>query len=209
MLHTHIFLVTLFLMIYVFKTLFLFINNKEVFETFSKKIKVPEMIVSVLFLATGLYLLYENGWSMPGWMHVKITLVVLSIPIAIVGTKKQNKWLLLLAVACIIGAMGTALKYGRPLASTKSVSVTPEETDPTYDINKHGAEIYTANCVNCHGQDGKMGFSGASDLSASQLDLNSRFQIIKFGKNSMQPFENRLDDIEIRAVATYIEKLRK
>ncbi len=209
MLHTHIFLVTGFLMIYVFKTLFLFIDNKELFKKFAQKIKVPEMIISVLFLASGLYLLHENGWSLPGWMHLKLTLVVLSIPIAIVGTKKENKWLLLLSVLCLVGAMATSLHNGRPLTSSSSSSVTPEQIDPNYDINKHGLEIYTSNCVNCHGADGKLGFSGAADLSTSQLDLNSRFQIIKFGKNGMQSFENRLNDVEIRAVATYVEKLRK
>lgn len=207
MLHTHIFLVTLFLMIYVIKTILLFSDINK-FKVFAKKVKVPEMILAVLFLGTGLYLLYQNGWSLPGWIHLKITLVILSIPIAIVGTKKENKWLLLISVLCLIGSMGVSLRNGRPLISSNPKGETPEMTDPTYDINKHGAEIFASNCTNCHGHDGKLGFSGATDLSTSQLDLNQRFQIIKFGKNTMQSFENRLDDIEIRAVAAYIEKLR-
>ena len=209
MLHTHIFIVTLFLMIYIFKTAFLFMNNNDLFKKFAEKIKITEMIVSVLFLGTGLYLLHENAWSLPPWTHIKFTLIVISIPIAIIGTKKQNKWLLLISVLCLIGAMGISLKYGRQIISASSSNITPKQTDPNYDINKHGAEIYTANCVNCHGQDGKLGLSGATDLTASQLDLNTRFQVIKLGKNGMQSFANRLDDIEIRAVATYIEKLKK
>jgi mono/diheme cytochrome c family protein len=195
-------------MIYIFKTVLIFIDNKEPFRKFSKKIKVPEMVASVLFLASGLWLLYENGWSLPRWMLEKLSLVFISIPLAIIGTKKENKWLLMIAVLCIIGSMAMALNYGRPLTSSSKTVVLPEEEDPTYDINKHGLDIYSANCINCHGADGKLGFSGAHDLSSSQLGLNERFQIIKFGKNSMQPFEKRLDDMEIRAVATYIEKLR-
>jgi uncharacterized membrane protein SirB2 len=55
-LHTHYLVVTLFLLIYVVKTILLLSNKNDLLATFTKKVKVFEMVVSFLFLATGVYL---------------------------------------------------------------------------------------------------------------------------------------------------------
>jgi uncharacterized membrane protein SirB2 len=56
-LHLHYLVVTLFLLIYVIKTILLLSNKNDLLGKFSKKIKVPEMIISTLFLLTGVFLL--------------------------------------------------------------------------------------------------------------------------------------------------------
>ena len=55
-LHTHYLVVTLFLLIYVVKTILLLSNRNDLLAIFTKKVRIFEMIVSSLFLITGIYL---------------------------------------------------------------------------------------------------------------------------------------------------------
>ena len=55
--HTHLLTVVLFLLIYLIKTFLLLTNKNEKLASFTKAVKVPEMIISALFLGTGIYLL--------------------------------------------------------------------------------------------------------------------------------------------------------
>ncbi len=71
-----------------------------------------------------------------------------------------------------------------------------------------GGAIFRQNCITCHGADGKLGLSGAKDLSVSELPLDSRIQIITNGKNLMTPFKALLNEAEIKAVAEYTLTLR-
>lgn len=71
-----------------------------------------------------------------------------------------------------------------------------------------GMSIFRKNCVACHGADGKLGLSGAKDLSASELPLDARISIITNGKNLMTPFKALLSEAEIKAVAEYTLTLR-
>ena len=76
--------VILFLLIYFIKTILLISNKEDLLAKLTKTLKVPEMIVSALFLLTGIYLLTQIPEIKP-LMIVKVGLVFLSIPIAIVG----------------------------------------------------------------------------------------------------------------------------
>ena len=71
-----------------------------------------------------------------------------------------------------------------------------------------GKEVYDMYCVACHGADGKMAFSGASDLSLSTLDLETRILQITYGKGVMNAFVKVISEEEIKNVAIYIEDLR-
>ena len=88
-LHTHSLVVTLFFLIYVVKTVLLLSNREDLLKRFTKFIKIPEMIVSVLFLVTGIYLMTQLP-EIKMILWVKIGLVVLSIPVAVIGFKKGN-----------------------------------------------------------------------------------------------------------------------
>ena len=61
MLHTHTLVVILFLLIYLIKVGLLLFAKPETLDKFSKRIKIPEIIVSTLFLATGIYLAYNTS----------------------------------------------------------------------------------------------------------------------------------------------------
>jgi mono/diheme cytochrome c family protein len=61
----------------------------------------------------------------------------------------------------------------------------------------------------CHGPDGKMNASGAADLSVSQMNIEQRIEIIKNGKGIMFSFQAQLSEEQIKAVAAYLDELKK
>lgn len=71
-----------------------------------------------------------------------------------------------------------------------------------------GADVYSNNCMVCHGQDGTAGMSGATDLSKSTLTHEQAVNVITNGRNGMRPF-HELTAAEIDAVVSHIETLRK
>lgn len=77
-------------------------------------------------------------------------------------------------------------------------------------IEVTGAQLYSENCVICHGDDGKAGISGASDLSISELDEDSVRQYILKGKKSMPPFSFLFEEDKesLNRVVEHVESLR-
>lgn len=197
--HTHLLTVILFLLIYLIKTTLLLMNKNEALASFTKKVKVPEMIISTLFLATGIYMLTQVP-EIKSLMIIKIVAVLVSIPLAVIGFKKGNKVLAVIAMLLIITA------YGLAEMSKKQKSKAMENI-PATEIN--GEALYNASCITCHGADGKLGLMGAKDLTLSQMDLNAKIEIIKNGKNAMTPFSGMLSDEQIKAVAEYVNDLKK
>ena len=87
-----------------------------------------------------------------------------------------------------------------------------EERPKVHDESISEAQVksmYKTMCSICHGPDGTMGYAGAKDLSLSTMTLEERIAIIKYGKSTMLPFENRLTYKEIAAIAEYIDTFKK
>lgn len=86
----------------------------------------------------------------------------------------------------------------------------PESTTGVdyYGFDKYQVERLYVTCSVCHGNDGKKAFGGAKDLSVSELSFDARVAIIKYGRGKMTPYEGRMTDNEMRAVAKYIETFR-
>lgn len=197
--HTHLLSVILFLLIYLIKTILLLANKEEGLAKLTKIVKIPEMIISTLFLATGVYMLTQIP-EIKSLMIIKIIVVLASIPLAVIGFKKKNKALASISLLMIIAAYGLAEMSKKQ--KSKSMETITEST-----IN--GQELYTASCARCHGDDGKLGLLGAPDLSASTMDLATRIEVIKNGKGAMTPFNGVLTEEQIKAVAEYSEGLKK
>lgn len=75
-------------------------------------------------------------------------------------------------------------------------------------IPDNGLSVFRKNCVTCHGSDGRLGLSGAKDLTKSDLSLEDRLVLIAKGKGLMTPFEGILTPEEIAAVARYTMELK-
>ncbi len=191
MLHTHYLFVVLFTIIYLIKTILLLSDKDELLENFKKKTKIAEMIVSFGFLATGIFLLTQVP-VITMLMIIKIVLVLLSIPLAVIGYKKKNKVLATLSFFLIVVSFGLAHKAKDAKAGEKTVALS-------------GKEIFEQKCTLCHGADGKLGQAGAKDLSVTQLPHAGIVEIVTNGKNTMAAYKEALSAEQIEAVASYIE----
>jgi uncharacterized membrane protein SirB2 len=196
-LHTHYLVVTLFLIIYVIKTILLLSDRRELLDKFTRKVRIPEMIVSALFLITGIYLAaqlpFNSKYDYLFW--IKMVMVFASIPIAIVGFRRGNKMLAALSLLLITGSYGIAEVYSK----RKGIAKQNVEGVASND----GKSLYQANCAICHGNDGKLGASGASDLTGTSLDKGTIRDVILHGKNNMNPVA--VSEEQADAIASYVE----
>ena len=195
-LHTHYLVVTLFLILYVIKTILLLSDKNELLASFVKKTRIFEMVISSLFLITGIYLAtqlpFQSKYDYLFW--VKLAMVFASIPIAIIGFKKANKVLAALSLLLITGSFVLAEVYSKRKNVPKDAVGTVASTD--------GKALYEVKCAMCHGNDGKLGLAGAKDISTTSLDAATIIEIILNGKNTMQPVA--ASDEEATSIADYV-----
>jgi cytochrome c5 len=210
-LHTHKTVVILFLVLYVVKTALLLANQKELLEKVKKITKVPEMIISTAFLGTGLYLLVLGVSTTSIFQWIKFGAVFASIPLAVIGFKRNNKFLATLSLLLIIAAYGLAEvnKARRVEKQMIAENIITDQTKDNYDVVTHGKAVFNAYCIGCHGEDGKLGLNGSKDLSISTLVESDIRQIILNGKNAMSPYKKVLTEKEVDAVLEYVKTLRK
>jgi len=177
-------------------------NRKEALAKYSKPTKVPEMIISTLFLITGVVMLVM-GAQVTTLLLVKIVLVFAAIPLAIIAFKKGNKGLAILSILCVIASYGLA-----EANRGKKSKITVDTTAEAGNAMATGEKVYTAACAQCHGDNGSAGLAGAKDLAASTLKHDDVLYIIQNGKNNM-PSNKKLTPEQIEGVAQYVESLRK
>ena len=189
--HTHLLVVILFLLIYVIKTVLLLSNKNELLAAFTKKVKVPEMIISFLFLATGIFLMTQLP-KIHYLMWIKIALILAAIPLAVIGFKKSNKTLAALSLVMITASYGLA-----EVAAKKKM-----QADNTGIAANDGKALYDNNCKLCHGDNGKLGLSGAKDIGATAMDLEGIKNVILNGQNLMQPVPVNAE--QAAAIAEYV-----
>jgi len=193
-LHTHTLVVSLFIVLYLIKATLLVLNRHAALDNFVKKTKVAEMIISTLFLLTG-----NKGT----WLWVKLFVIACTIPLAVIAFKKKNSSLALISLMALIYAYG--------ISETKSISMKKADTA----VNTEGLEgaaagkvIFESKCQSCHGADGKLGLSGAKDLTQSALSPQEKIDIITNGKKTMAAYKDQLSQEQIAAVAEYVQTLK-
>lgn len=72
-----------------------------------------------------------------------------------------------------------------------------------------GAQLYDMYCTLCHGGDGKLGINGAKDLTASLLSREEMIAVVTHGRNTMAPFKQVLDPVQVEAVVDHLRALPK
>lgn len=206
----HIVSAAIFLLDYIVKTTLLLVGSAAL-EKYKKLTKVPSMIVSTAFLASGIYLISQIGMkNIGGWFHLKLTLVIVGIVVGVIAFKKNNKGLAVLSTLIFLYIYGVSetkdIKFGIGKPSMKGVVTDTAATN--YDILAHGKMIYVNECVRCHGEDGKAMINGAPDLTGSMCENKGLIGIIKHGRNLMPAFKEKLSPEEITAVAEYVKSIR-
>ncbi len=208
--HTHKLVVLLFAAIYLIKTILLLVGSEKGLEKFTKIIKIPEIIISLLFLLSGGYMAM-NIAEFDFLFILKLVCVFAAIPLAIIGFKKKKKLFAVISISLIIGAYGLAevhkAKMGKRHDFTEEVITNPEAQN--YVLSLHGKALYSAQCMVCHGEDGTAGLSGAKNLKVSQKNDNEIAQIIITGKNTMPKIKPALNEQELKALVSYVKGLRK
>ena len=107
----------------------------------------------------------------------------------------MKKMIFIFALACLVWACGGD--------SESSSSSKPKKLDTS---GVDGQAVYKQLCVACHLGNGEGGINGAKDLSASELDLAGRIDMITNGSDvnpTMVAFNGQLSPKEIQAVAEY------
>jgi cytochrome c6 len=91
--------------------------------------------------------------------------------------------------------------------STLIISCSSQNVEGNGSVS--GKALYENNCAQCHGEDGKLGKSGATDLSMSNLTDNESKNRIKNGLNAMPPMAEVLgSEANIDSVVQYIKTFR-
>ncbi|QHL88576.1 hypothetical protein GU926_14500 [Nibribacter ruber] len=227
-LHTHVLVVILFLLLFLAKALLLFLGKHDTLNKVRSSTKILDMVFGTLILVSGGFLTYKYNGPLPTWLLVKMGLVLVAIPIAIVGIKRHSK------VLTAVGVLTFLYVYG--VAETKSLNMSPAqpevaETMPTSvekpqpkasepaavnpilsqlegtQLNNTKA-IYTQLCATCHGPDGQKGLSGASNLQRSTLSVEERKAVIANGRGLMPGFGSQLSEQEQEALAQFTTMLK-
>lgn len=199
MFHLHKAAVIIFLLIYLLKLIGLLAGSQAMRNFFARKgMRITEMVISVLFLATGVYLFMQlPPERIDTLLIVKITLVLLSIPIAVIGFKRGNKGLAILSVLFLFGAYGMAEMH------KKNPGVTGEDVHAA----SSGVDMFkAANCATCHGMDGKARIAGAKDLTKSVMTDEQILVLLDKGRN-MMPSYKRLSAAEKKLLIDYVHTL--
>ncbi len=198
----HRIFVSLFLLHYVVKLGLLLANKSTTLANYAVKTKIVEMILSVLFLGTGIYLV-ANGPSLHILQKIKIVCVFASIPLAIIGFKKGNKMLAILSILLLVASYGLA-EVAKKKMNTVDVAVVSDSTVAAEDKSK---VLYSQMCERCHGAAGDALIAGAKNLQESMLSNEDAAAIIKNGKNTMPAF-NTLTDDQVTALVNYSQSLK-
>lgn len=225
-LHLHSSVVTVFLLLLVFKTVLLTLGKKILLAKIRSKTKIADMILGTLIIVSGAYILFLYG-TISSFYVVKFLLMLVAIPLGIIGLKREKvpfAWASVLIFVYIYGVSETKSLTFKPShkfeLSHIEVEVANEEDDSVQSdavaaimetqqatLVHNGKVIYQALCVQCHGDDGGKGLFKAPKLSESRLAMDARMDIIKNGKGNM-PHNKGLNEKELAAVATYIETFR-
>jgi uncharacterized membrane protein SirB2 len=216
-LNTHVLVVILFLILFTAKTVLLLFNKHKRLEKVKRYTKALDAVFGSLILVSGVYLILLFK-DVPVWLIVKVVLVLLAIPLGIIGLKRHNKLLTLVAWAVFLYVYGLAETNSLTLAKPNSTLVAdnPSTSNNSKEILESVKEVQLDNakaifnqlCSACHGINGDIDTGGTSNLTISNLDLKERINVIKQGSGLMPGFQKQLTDQEINALAAYTLTLK-
>lgn len=195
--YIHLLAVVILVLLTVVRITLLLTNKTARLDFVSKRTAIPERIIGVLILASGIYLMLQLP-SVNLLLILKLLCVLAAIPLGIIAYRKKIKLLAIVSFGLIIGALVLVEGSKKQTARGTLTQVTAA----------NGQALYIATCSQCHGADGRKGAAGAADLSKSKLDMPSIRQIIINGKGSMPAYKKILDDTQVTEIVNYVQKLK-
>lgn len=84
----------------------------------------------------------------------------------------------------------------------------PVMADTLPNGSPNGPALFQMHCTLCHGKDGKLGLSGAKDLTLSALTRDEVSTVVAGGKGKMMGYRNMLKPVELDAVVDHVMALR-
>ena len=98
-----------------------------------------------------------------------------------------------------------------PISDSTSTTTAPNDimNQNNEVMLKNGEQLYNVACAACHGVDGKLGLTGAKDLTLSSLSHADKVLTISEGKGNMTGFKDQLSEQEIEAVTAYVDSMKK
>jgi mono/diheme cytochrome c family protein len=119
----------------------------------------------------------------------------------------QNSWRrkrLVLSFFCIAFVMTFFTALPSCSESGKKTAEVAGQVDKRTVIKN----MYNTKCGICHGEDGKLNYAGASDLTITGLVREEVIRQIQYGKGTMPPMKDVMTAAEIADVADYSMTLR-
>ncbi|MBL0018380.1 MAG: SirB2 family protein [Bacteroidia bacterium] len=210
-LHSHTLVVSLYLLQLLIRVVLMAAASKEALAKYTKAMRIPHIVLATLMLGTGIFLMVRQAQGVDGiqpYVWVKFALVLASIPLGVVGSKRNSVALTGFAFVVLAGCM--ALAYAKPeaLRSVATKAIDTEKAGVDMEKVKAGQPLYEKYCVLCHGSDGAAGIQGAKNLQVSVLVDADILSIIKNGKG-MMPANPDLNDAQVEQVKEYVKYLRK
>lgn len=93
-------------------------------------------------------------------------------------------------------------------AKSASSATSGSSSDAAAATNRKGKLVFKQYCIVCHGADGKLGISGAKDLSVSPITKEEAISQVTNGKGLMTPYKDILSKAQIESVVDYIQELK-
>lgn len=210
-LHTHTLIVSLYLLQLLIRVVLMAAAKQETLAKYSKAMRVPHIVLATLMLGTGIFLMVRQGQSVDGiqpYVWLKFALVLASIPLGVVGSKRNSVALTGFAFVVLAAVMGLAYAKPAALRSTATKSIEVVKADLDMDKVKAGQPLFEQYCVLCHGSDGAAGIQGAKNLVQSVMPDADIVAIIKNGKG-MMPANPDLSDDQVAQIKEYVKYFRK
>ncbi|TGD81569.1 c-type cytochrome [Hymenobacter wooponensis] len=124
LLRLHLLVVLVFLLFYAVKAALLLLNRQEQLRAVRARTRIADSLLGILILLTGGILLAQHPGTTPGWLWVKLGLVLVLLPAAIASMRRQFK------PGVVLTLLGFSYVYG--LAETGSVALRRDPTATSY-----------------------------------------------------------------------------
>lgn len=204
----HLTMVSIFLGLYLIKTVLLLTKPNSLYERFRKFILFPEILISTTFLITGVWMLSNIG-EVKDMLLIKLALTGLTIPLAVVAFRRKHKIFAVISFILLLSIHGLSEMSKKVELHDGHVNSKVLTASSAYTPVRHGQILYNQYCVNCHGINGEGEYSGAKRLSVSIKKDEDIVKVIKNGKAAMPKYAEVFDQTEIKALTEFIKTLRE